>query len=428
MVHEKAVYLQRKVMTTNEFTLNLLTILKQMRMKKFFTLIAMALVAVGVNAQTVINLAGLTTESFTYDATAYKAADDKKSFDYIKKDKSNYSDLVLNGSKLTLSYKNSGTKEKFFEMGDEYLIVAGKGVILKIADITKGQKITLNVAKKDDPSEDKGNRVPGFSATGAQMEGSDLSAEAKKGEFADVVFTASQDGTVQITNANNAYFIKTITIADGTFVLKDGTYFIQYPGSDVKEFTDGNGFKLQINIEEDKKFGKGGQATIDGTKYTFVKCSNGAENVLTLPEGKVASAITLYSAVNVDTKPADKPSYWQEIAGTAFKNEIAGEEFNSYKDYTNPDVRTYKFVNGKLNKITFKNKGDQVCFLVKVTIETGTEVTPEAVEFDTSATGIQAIKTLKTSNNAAVYNLAGQKVSNNFKGIAIQNGRKVVIK
>ena len=45
-----------------------------------------------------------------------------------------------------------------------------------------------------------------------------------------------------------------------------------------------------------------------------------------------------------------------------------------------------------------------------------------------TATGIQAIKTLKTSNNAAVYNLAGQKVSNNFKGIAIQNGRKVVIK
>ena len=43
-------------------------------------------------------------------------------------------------------------------------------------------------------------------------------------------------------------------------------------------------------------------------------------------------------------------------------------------------------------------------------------------------TGIQAIKTLKTSNNAAVYNLAGQEVSNNFKGIAIQNGRKVVIK
>ena len=40
-------------------------------MKKFFTLIAMALVAVGVNAQTVINLAGLQTSDFTYDENQY---------------------------------------------------------------------------------------------------------------------------------------------------------------------------------------------------------------------------------------------------------------------------------------------------------------------------------------------------------------------
>ena len=397
-----------------------------MRMKKFFTLIAMALVAVGVNAQTTINLAGLASTDFTYNTTEYTYDNDNKAFNYIKGGNT-WCLLTLNDKGVAFRYKNSGTKNKFFVLGTEYFTIAGKGVEMQIANVTKGQKITLNVAKKDDP-DGSNNRIPGFSATGAQMEGSDLSAEAKMGEFADVVFTASVDGTVTIKNSNNAYFVKTITIADGTFVLKDGTYFIQYPGSDVKEFTDGNGFKLQINIEDDKKYGKGSQATIDGTKYTFIKCSNGAENVLTLPEGKVASAITLYSTVNADTKPAEKPSYWQEIAGTAFKNQIAGEEFNSYKDYTNPDVRTYKFVNGKLNKISFKNKGDQIFFLVKVTIETGTEVTPESVEFETSATGIQAIKTLKAANDGAIYNLAGQKVSDGFKGIAIQNGRKVVIK
>ena len=42
-------------------------------------------------------------------------------------------------------------------------------------------------------------------------------------------------------------------------------------------------------------------------------------------------------------------------------------------------------------------------------------------------TGINAIKTTQNSN-AAIYNLAGQKVSNDFKGIVIQNGRKMIQK
>ena len=50
------------------------------------------------------------------------------------------------------------------------------------------------------------------------------------------------------------------------------------------------------------------------------------------------------------------------------------------------------------------------------------------VEFVAGGTGIQNINAAKAANDAAIYNLAGQKVSNSFKGIAIQNGRKVVIK
>ena len=42
-------------------------------------------------------------------------------------------------------------------------------------------------------------------------------------------------------------------------------------------------------------------------------------------------------------------------------------------------------------------------------------------------TGINAIKTTQNSN-AAIYNLSGQKVSDSFKGIVIQNGRKMIQK
>ena len=44
-----------------------------------------------------------------------------------------------------------------------------------------------------------------------------------------------------------------------------------------------------------------------------------------------------------------------------------------------------------------------------------------------SSDGINNVKTTQNSN-AAMYNLAGQKVSDSFKGIVIQNGRKMIQK
>lgn len=48
----------------------------------------------------------------------------------------------------------------------------------------------------------------------------------------------------------------------------------------------------------------------------------------------------------------------------------------------------------------------------------------------TAEAGGAGINSLKADNqkNAVIYNLAGQRVSNGFRGIAIQNGKKVVVK
>ena len=50
--------------------------------------------------------------------------------------------------------------------------------------------------------------------------------------------------------------------------------------------------------------------------------------------------------------------------------------------------------------------------------------------FKSTATGISSIENgqLTIDNDAPAYNLAGQKVSNSYKGVVIKNGRKVVIK
>ena len=43
-------------------------------------------------------------------------------------------------------------------------------------------------------------------------------------------------------------------------------------------------------------------------------------------------------------------------------------------------------------------------------------------------TGVEAIKVVRDNQNTPMYNLAGQKVSKAYKGIAIQNGKKFVVK
>ena len=62
------------------------------------------------------------------------------------------------------------------------------------------------------------------------------------------------------------------------------------------------------------------------------------------------------------------------------------------------------------------------CYVKKI------NVTYADIDLDDIVTGIQTVKSTKAANDSAIYNLAGQKVSDGFKGIAIQNGRKVILK
>jgi hypothetical protein len=97
--------------------------------------------------------------------------------------------------------------------------------------------------------------------------------------------------------------------------------------------------------------------------------------------------------------------------------ETSGGIFASYKDFENPDKRTYSFNGDQLNEITFTNTGEQACYVVEIDIEAGSPTT-----------GVKNVETIDAAAEAPAYNLAGQKVNKNFKGVVIQNGKKVVIK
>lgn len=51
-----------------------------------------------------------------------------------------------------------------------------------------------------------------------------------------------------------------------------------------------------------------------------------------------------------------------------------------------------------------------------------------AIEYVPTASGIEAVKSVKVAQDNVIYNLAGQKVGADYKGIAIMNGKKVVLK
>ncbi|MDD6027945.1 MAG: hypothetical protein PUC02_03695, partial [Bacteroidales bacterium] len=135
--------------------------------------------------------------------------------------------------------------------------------------------------------------------------------------------------------------------------------------------------------------------------------SNGAENTFTCPEGKTAVGVTFYSYVNKDAE--NRPPYWAAVDEQTFTEETA-TILKSYKDTKNPDIVTFP-VNSK-RAFTFKNAGEQICFLMAVTYG--------------SATGIAEINTDEKRGSLATYNVCGQRVSDSARGLVIRGGKKFI--
>ena len=175
-----------------------------------------------------------------------------------------------------------------------------------------------------------------------------------------------------------------------------------------------NGISIMI-MRSDKAMSSGENITVDDMSYKTIKVSNGAQNKLILPEGKVTKKLTLYSYVNTSSEPAN--CYWKEVAGTTYSAEEA-TLFTAYivdKKHVGVDKCEYTFE--ATNEVTFTNTGTQCCYVAFVEVEDASGDT----------TSIQGVS-VKAANNGTVYNLAGQKVDAQYKGLIIKDGKKVVIK
>ena len=94
-------------------------------------------------------------------------------------------------------------------------------------------------------------------------------------------------------------------------------------------------------------------------------------------------------------------------------NNVNNQELKMTSEKDGKNV--YKFYNwtGVSKKVVLNVKK---AFLRSVTITT------------VSATGIKNVQTIEVNEKAPIYNLAGQRVSKDYKGVVIQNGKKFVRK
>ena len=183
------------------------------------------------------------------------------------------------------------------------------------------------------------------------------------------------------------------------------------PNVHVLQFADG--VKITLN-KDGKNFGAGKTISVNGETYTTIKLSNGAENVVELP--KAAAKVTLYSYVNKSTADAsDRANFWSNVGDNTYTAETgkAMTAFNDVEDYqNNPDVASFD-LNGATT-FTFKNTGYQPCVVIGITYGSGS--------------GISNVSADKANADAPVYNLNGQKVSKDYKGVVVKNGKKYVQK
>ena len=135
---------------------------------------------------------------------------------------------------------------------------------------------------------------------------------------------------------------------------------------------------------------------------TTIKCSNGAENTIFLPEKAKATKITLWSYTNVSTP--NRTSYWASVGGKTY-TEAESVILQPSKDTANPSCVSFDLDN--LEKtITFRNTGEQQCVIIAIEY------------FEGGADGMDsAFSSATTPIRVAYYSLAGERVTTPSNGI-----------
>ena len=127
---------------------------------------------------------------------------------------------------------------------------------------------------------------------------------------------------------------------------------------------EGYSYELNNNAKDYQQFTV--DINCDGKSFRPIKVSNGAENILHLPEGVKVAKMTIYSIVNASNDGTI--CGWQNVNGKQDYQKIPMGAFTSVKDCaSNPDVRVYD-MNNATGQISFTNAGFQLAFVIALDV------------------------------------------------------------
>lgn len=177
--------------------------------------------------------------------------------------------------------------------------------------------------------------------------------------------TTVEGDEVSVTAVKNSVATKTIMLDWNKFDLTDYVKGTSNSVLNGKTGTDAEGYSIELNNNE-KNWSAFNKMTIDGTEYQSIKLSNGAENILHMPEGVKASRITFYSVIN--STDNNTVCGWQNVNGAQEYKSIPMGALTKYPNAdTEYDVRVYP-LNNATDKISFTNAGLQMAFVIALDI------------------------------------------------------------
>lgn len=171
-------------------------------------------------------------------------------------------------------------------------------------------------------------------------------------------------------------------------------------GTSTMEFTDGD-YTVTVTNNKNKTYGAGKE---DGVKY-----SAGAQYTFTIPDGLVLQEIKLKGYDNY----AGTDAYIGEVNGTEY--DATKYAFPMKDDSGNYTVVEHSIpVNNATKSFTMTPMGKQVAVTIILNC--------------TTATAVKTVSTDKEKKGGYIYNVAGQRVNNNYKGMVVKNGKTYINK
>ena len=406
-------------------------------MKKIFTLIAVALMTLGVSADTLIDFAQSQETGIKVSGTttidAVKIKTNTTSIPGIKFANSYTTETLVNDNYAELSVEGG------FKAGD-VIKIAGA---FNNSDETKKSAIDIFTFGDD--------KKPTVLFTTQQFINGRLVDDDPVVE--EYTLTADADKLYIGRNGNTGTFVTLLVLVRGGAPVEAETWTV----AGVKPVLDNGWDPSDVNAE---------MKTTDGVNYTYVKedivLEKGTNYEFKIVKGHTwdeAYPSQNYSfTVEETAKYKVTISFNSETKDIAVKAEKTGDAQASEHTYSvigtingswdadtdmtkgNDGLYTAAFENVKAGKYEFKVRVDHdwsVAFpssnyVLEVESDGSTvtitfnEETKEVNATVTSSAGIQDVKVL--NNASAIFNLAGQQVDANYKGVVIMNGKKMIQK